>query len=172
MSNRNNIFWIENVGYFKKAYLGDLIVAPRTFYYFPHTNAEAEDNKTSRQLGIVLDTFLLGYIIKAILVRFSRLFDPGNSPLKKINFQPNLFDAETLQKRLDDYILETKKESIDVSEFGLPKPLRFTDADLKKVRLRYGKLRFESEYDEHDFSFNLFKTSSLKEALSKNGFLK
>jgi hypothetical protein len=172
MNNQNSIFWIQNVGYFRKSYLGDLIIAPKTFYYFPHTNVEGEDNKTSHQLGYVFDAFFLGYIIKPVLVRFSRLFDSGNSPLKKINFQPELFDVGTLQERLDNHIIETKKESVDVSEFGLPKPLRFTDADLRKVRIGYGRLRFESEYDEHDFSFNLFKTSSLKEALSKNGLLK
>lgn len=171
MDNRNSIFWIQNVGYFRKSYLGDLIIAPKTLYYFPHTNVEGEDNKTSHQLGYVFDAFFLGYIIKPILVWASRIFDSGNSPLKKINFQPELFDVETLQKRLDDYIVEIKKESVDVSEFGLPKPLRFTNADVRKIRISYGKLRFDSEYDEHDFNYNLFRTKSLKEALSKNDFL-
>lgn len=166
----NDIFWLQNVGYFKRAFLGDLIITPKVIYYLPHTNVEAEDNKTSHQLGYVLDSFFLGYAIKLILVRASRIFDPGNSILKKINFKPELFGENIVQKKLDDYIIEAKKETVDISEFGLPKPLRFSEVELKKLQIGFGKLKFETEFDEHDFSFSMFKTTSVKNALMKNGF--
>ena len=78
---------------------------------------------------------------------------------------------EELQKRLDAYIEAERKKPIDIrSEDSLPKPMRFSKDDVKNISLRL-KLKFDTEFDTHDFSFNLLHKKHLRKALQEAGFI-
>ena len=54
-------------------------------------------------------------------------------------------------------------------EFGLPKPMRFAAGEMRRVRLRLGVLKFDTEFDRHDFTVGLRRAGLLRRALRDGG---
>ena len=179
----------EEVSYFNNEYRGDLIVTKGILYYFPHTRVKYA--RHSEELGgkdamVIFDLLgnlapLLGTVPwlrvaadKSVKTGkfLKRTFRPTtNSP--KIR-QQNLWRSgetnENLQKVLDEFILETKKDSLKFEEDSVPKPMRFSVDEITDARFGL-KFKFDAKYDNHDFKVNLIHRSLFKKALIEAGFL-
>ncbi len=168
----------KNVAYFNNSYLGDLVVLPEVLYYFPHTNIEGERNRRSHSANGGLAHFgLLGLLILAVINVSQRFIRSPSSDTEstanRVRIKQVLqeTDASAIQKQLDDLYVQAKNENIKIGEFDLPKPMRFRKSEVKNMSAG-GKLKFDTEYDDHDFIVGFFKTKQLREALWMAGFLR
>ena len=76
-----------------------------------------------------------------------------------------------MQKVLDEYILQVKKDSLKFEEDSVPKPMRFSVNEIENARFGL-KFKFDAKFDNHDFKVNLLNRSLFKKALQEAGFLK
>jgi hypothetical protein len=151
----------EEVPYFKNAFRGDLIITLGVIYYFPRTNTSIREKKGWETLlhhlfgfaGIGVD-FLLraAWAVTRTTVNRSRL--------RKEDLWQEGDTSSMLQTRLDAHIAESKRQD--------PKLLRY-EYSFKNLRTK-GGLRFETEFDEHDFRIALHRRKLLREALWMAGF--
>lgn len=166
----------DNVTYFDNTYLGDLIITQGVIYYFPHANVEKERQNKRDRVGIVTRHFgLLGLLINLSIMGFWRLVEGGGVSVNRSRLKTNgvwkdVDDNKKTQMQLDSYIAEVKKEPIDIGEYGLTKPMRFAKADVKNIKVG-STLKFDTEFDNHDFKIGVFKKKMLKDALWFGGFL-
>lgn len=179
----------EEVSYFKNAYRGDFIITAGVFYYFPHTNVEQDRyselagkeavGTAGNLLGFIIPIFsasAFGFAIVEgswkILKFMKRTFRPTiNCPkIREKHLWIGNETNEALQKRLDDFIEERKKDSPEITELSLPRPMRFPVETVKNMRVGL-KLKFDTEFDDHDFRANIFHHSQLKTALREGGFV-
>ena len=161
----------DDVPYFGNEYRGDLIITHGVIYYFPHTNVALERKKrgyrATDHLGLIALPFdLLGMLIKELRTT------TNNPKLRELGLWKEGESSQSLQARLDSHIAEVKKQPSQLVqyEFTLPKPMRFPHSDIKNLSLR-GGLRFDTEYDSHDFAIGFHRSKSLREALWEGGFL-
>jgi hypothetical protein len=160
----------DDVSYFGSEYRGDLVITHGIIYYFPHINVALERKnrgyKATDHLGLIAIPFdLLAALIK-------ELQTTTNKPkLRKIGLWRDGEASQDLQARLDAHIAELKKQPPQLVqyEYQLPKPMRFARADIKNLSMR-GGLRFDTEYDNHDFSIGFHRKKLLREALWEGGF--
>lgn len=160
----------DDTPYFKNEYRGDLVITRGVIYYFPHTNVSREKNerrKTTRQFS--LGSLLLDKLVVLIKQWAATM---NNPKLRESGLWKEGETSESLQARLDAYIAEVKKQPIQHTqyEYSLPKPMRFARADVKNLSVR-GSLKFDTEYDNHDFSIGFRRSKALREALWEAGFL-
>ena len=179
----------EEVSYFRNAYRGDLIITKGVIYYFPHTNVEEDRYRgLSGKDEVTAIGGLLGFIVPILgasslgfwLVekgwQFSRFlrrtFLPTNNrpKIRKKKLWHGNETNESLQKRLDEFIEERKKDSPEITELSLPRPMRFPLKNVSNMRVGL-KLKFDTEFDDHDFGVNFFQHSKLKIALKEGKFL-
>lgn len=166
----------DNVTYFNNTYLGDLIITQGVIYYFPSANVEKERQNNRGKVEMVTRHFgLLGLLINLSVMGIWRLVEGGGisvnrSRLKTKGVWKDADDNQKTQTQLDNYIAEVKKEPIDIGEYGLTKPMRFTKAEIKNIKVG-STLKFDTDYDNHDFKIGLFKKKMLKDALWLGGFL-
>ncbi|HEV2705329.1 MAG TPA: hypothetical protein VGV59_05360 [Pyrinomonadaceae bacterium] len=160
----------DDTPYFKNEYRGDLVITRGVIYYFPHTNVARERGERAKLLGPPgLDDVLLDYLVTKVKV----LTATTNKPrLRALGLWREGDTSESLQPRLDAYIAEARKEPPRMMqyEYSLPKPMRFARADIKNVSVR-GGLRFDTEYDTHEFYIGFTRSKALREALWEGGFL-
>ena len=180
----------EDVSYFKNEFRGDLIVTKSVLYYFPHTRvkyARYADELGGKDAMPIFD--LLGNLTpifatvpwirvaadKSIKVgkTLRRTFRPTtNSPqIRKIHLWRGNDTNENLQKVLDEYIENLKKENLKFEEDSVPKPMRFSAGEIENVRFGL-KLKFDTKFDNHDFRVNLIHRGLLKKALMEAKFIK
>jgi len=180
----------EEVSYFNNEYRGDLIVTKGVLYYFPHTRvryARHADELGGKDAMAIFD--LLGNLSPLFATvpwlrvaadkslktgKFlKRTFRPTtNSPqIRKQNLWRGNDSNETLQNILDEFILETKKESLQFDEDSVPKPMRFSVEEVENARFGL-KFKFDAKFDNHDFKANLIHRGLFKKALIEAGFLK
>ncbi|HVQ37902.1 MAG TPA: hypothetical protein VMS31_10240 [Pyrinomonadaceae bacterium] len=160
----------DDVSYFGSEYRGDLVITHGIIYYFPHINVALERKnrgyKATDHLGLIAIPFdLLAALIK-------ELQTTTNKPkLRKAGLWKEGESSQDLQARLDAHIAEVKKQPPQLVqyEYQLPKPMRFARADIKNLSMR-GGLRFDTEYDNHDFSIGFHRKKLLREALWEGGF--
>ncbi len=179
----------DEVAYFNNAYRGDLIITEGIIYYFPHTNVEQDRYSElpgkeevwtiGRLLGFVVPILAMSghtYALFEILWKTSkflrRTFRPTNNR-PRIREKQLWFGEDSskiLQDRLNDYIEERKKDSPEIMELSLPRPMRFPVENVKNLKIGL-KLTLDTEFDDHDFRVNLFHRSKLKTALKEAGFV-
>ncbi len=180
----------EEVSYFKNEYRGDLIVTKGVLYYFPHTRVKYA--RHAEELGgkdemVVFDLLAnLSPLFAAVpwlrviadksvkTGKFlKRKFRPTtNSPkIRKSNLWRGNETNENLQKVLDEFILQTKKDSLKFEEDSVPKPMRFSVNEIENAKFGL-KFKFDAKFDNHDFKGNLIHRNLLKKALQEAGFLK
>ena len=180
----------EEVSYFKNEYRGDLIVTKGVLYYFPHTRvnyARHADELGGKDAMVIFD--LLGNLspffatvpwLRVIADKsvktgkfLKRTFRPTtNSPnIRKNHLWRGNETNESLQKVLDEFIAQTKKDSLNFAEDSVPKPMRFAVEEIENARFGL-KFKFDAKFDNHDFKVNLIHRSLLKKALQEAGFLK
>jgi hypothetical protein len=160
----------DDVSYFGNEYRGDLVITHGTIYYFPHTNVAFEKKNsrygTTDHLGLIAIPFdLLANLIK-------EFGTTTNKPrLRKMGLWRDGESSQNLQARLDAHIADVKKQPPQLVQYEhkLPKPMRFARADIKNLSMR-GGLRFDTEYDNHDFSIGFHRKKLLREALWEGGF--
>ena len=173
----------DDVWYFRKEYRGDLVVTDGVLYYFPHTNATLE--KAQRNAPDPLDgvTPFLGaagealgaglglYRVAAGLWRKLRTPTVNRPRLKKEGLWMVGASSRDMQALLDRRVEEARREParLVAYELTLPKPMRFAAGEMKNVRLRLGVLRFETEFDGHDFAVGLRRAGLLRRALRDGG---
>jgi hypothetical protein len=174
----------DDVWYFRKEYRGDLVVTNGVLYYFPHTNTTLE--KAQRHAPDPADgvTPFLGAAGEALGVGLS-LYRIGAGLWRKLRRptinQPHLkkeglwmvgASSRDMQALLDRRVAEARREParLVAYELTLPKPMRFAAGEMKNARLRLGVLRFDTEFDSHDFNAGLRRSKLLRRALREGGF--
>ena len=179
----------EEVSYFNNEYRGDLIVTSGVLYFVPHTRVKAA--RFSDELGHkeTADTIgLIGNLVPGVSVipwayqfvdkgvkfgkYIKRTVAPTiNNPNIKGTIGWNNIDSEQmLQRRLDNFVIVRRAEMLDFEEDSVPKPMRFALEEVKNLRLGF-KLRFDTEYDNHDFRVSPLRRNLLRSALKESGFL-
>jgi hypothetical protein len=161
----------DDVPYFGNQYRGDLIITHQVIYYFPQVDVTEERKKrgyrATDHLGLIALPFdFLGMLIK-------ELQTTTNQPkLREIGMWKEGETSQTLQSRLDSHIAELKKQPTNLAQFAntLPKPMRFALTDIKNLSLR-GGLRFDTEYDSHDFAIGFHRKKLLRDALWEGGLI-
>lgn len=180
----------EEVSYFNNEYRGDLIVTKGILYYFPHTRvkyARYADELGGKDGMVVFDLlanlspifatvpWLRTVADKSVKTGkfLKRKFRPTtNLPnIRKNNLWRGNESNEYLQKVLDEFILQTKKENLKFEEDSVPKPMRFAVDEVENARFGL-KFKFDAKFDSHDFKVNLIHRSLLKKVLQEAGFLK
>lgn len=157
----------DDTPYFKNEYRGDLIITRGVIYYFPHTNVSWERDRLFGPPG--LDDAVLDYL----MMKLKGLTATMNRPkLRQLGLWREGDTSQSLQSRLDAYIAGVKKEPLLLTQYehSLPKPMRFARADIKNLSVR-GGLRFDTEYDTHDFYLSFMRSKVLLEVLREAGFL-
>jgi hypothetical protein len=177
----------DHVPYFRNQFRGDLIITHGVIYYIPHTNVAAEKlekkDRMPAELGIATE-FLgpVGFLINLGSLALNKLLDVKeklsrptiNQPqLKDAGFWNELVASPELQKQLDSYISTLKQQPSILTDFeySLLKPLRFSQSKIKNLRIGFTSLRFDTEYDSHDFSIGLRRKQLLRQALQEGGLL-
>ena len=160
----------DDVSYFGNEYRGDLVITHGIIYYFPHTNVALERKNRGYRATEHLGLMAIPFDLLAALIR--ELQTTTNKPkLRKIGLWRDGEPSQSLQTRLDAHIAEVKKQPPELVqyEYKLPRPMRFARADVKNLSMR-GGLRFDTEYDNHDFSIGFHRKKLLREALWESGF--
>jgi hypothetical protein len=174
----------DDVWYFRREYRGDLVVTDGVLYYFPHTNAALEKARRHKPdaadavtavlgpAGEVLDAGLGVYRAGARLWRRLRGPTVNRPRLMKEGLWAVGASSRDMQRRLDAHVEAARKEPAQqvAYEFGLPKPMRFAADEMRRVRLRLGALKFDTEFDQHDFTVGLRRAGALRRALRDGGF--
>jgi len=175
----------DEAAYFGKEYRGDLIITHGVIYYFPHTNTTLERGRKNTPGALDGVTALMGPAGEAIhlgLVFYRaaaglwrRLRGPTiNRPrLKSEGLWAVGASSREMQARLDTYVALRRREAsrLVAYELTLPKPMRFPSAEMRGVSVRLGELKFETEFDRHDFTVGLRRGRLLREALREGGFI-
>ncbi len=180
----------DDVPYFKNQFRGDLVVARGVIYYFPHTNVEAE--RSRKKIGPA-DAIDFGAQFLGTIGEFIGLFGLGKAVYNRTeNFRrklrkptinrPRLCEKglwpvngsrENIERLLDAYIAAEKSNPPQLTDyqFSLPKPMRFSHSQVNRMRVKFGSLRFDTEFDNHDFTVGLRRQKLLREALREGEFL-
>ncbi|MBV9210545.1 MAG: hypothetical protein JOZ52_07950 [Acidobacteria bacterium] len=161
----------EEVPYFKHAFRGDLIITLGVIYYFPRINTSVKERKVwhevTRHFG------LIGFGVDVVLRAGSALIrnTVNRSRLRKEGLWLEGDSSPALQTRLDAHIAELKRQDPQLVryEYSLPKPMRFAVGEIKNLSTR-GGLKFETAFDQHDFSIAPHRRKLLREALWMAGF--
>jgi hypothetical protein len=162
---------ITQVSYFDNAYRGDLVISHGVLYYFPWVNVALEQKQTRsdqlvRLFPLDLAIDLAGVAIKAISHANEK------SKLEELGlWRPDQTD-EALKARLDAYIADqrTKPPLLVDYEYGLPQPMRFAAGEIKNLSLTSG-LRFDTDFDSHDFDVSAIPETWLFDTLEEAGFI-
>lgn len=179
----------EEVSYFNNEYRGDLVVTKGVLYYFPHTRvkyARYADEIGGEEEMVIFD--LLGNL-SPIFATVAWLRVAADKSIKTGKFikrtfrpttnAPNLRNmrlwrgnetSETLQKALDEFILQSKKDASKFEADSVPKPMRFSSEEVQNAKFGL-KFKFDAKFDNHDFRVNLIHRSLFKKALQEAGFL-
>jgi hypothetical protein len=179
----------DDVPYFRNQFRGDLIVTGGVIYYFPHTNVAEEKNRKNfgPADGIDMAAPVLGAVgeVIGLLGLGKAVFDRTSGPRRRLRRptlnRPRLSEkglwvagdsCEEARERLDPYVAAEKKRPPQLTgyEYSLPKPMRFAAAQVAGLRVRLGVLRFDTEFDSHDFNVGLRRRAVLLEALREAGF--
>jgi hypothetical protein len=167
----------DEVPYFKNSFRGDLIVTQGVLYYFPHTNTLARENYAkSAALEIASKAFGLGALPLELAIRIAWAMKRTTVNQARIRDE-GLWKAgdssRTLQERLDGHIAKLREESprLVLYEETVPRPMRFVQTDVRNMKLGLG-LRFDTEFDSHDFRIAIHRRRLLQDALWMAGFLK
>lgn len=162
----------DEVPYFKNSFRGDLIITTGVIYYFPHANTLKADegitwHATTDLIGIygLPIGFLLHGVWRVIRTTVNR------SRLRKQGLWMERDTNALLQARLDGHITELRKQPPELVryDYSLPRPMRFAVNEVKNVTTRRG-LRFDTEFDTHDFRIALHRRRLLRDALWLAGF--
>lgn len=174
----------DDTWYFRREYRGDLVVTEGVLYYFPHTNATLEKARRNAPdpvdgvlpfSGPAGEAFDVGFgLYKAARDVWRKVRTPSvNQPrLKKEGLWVVGASSRDLQALLDARVEQMRREPprLVAYELTLPKPLRFAAAAVKGARVRLGVLKFETEFDSHDFTVGLRRAGLLRRALRDGGF--
>jgi len=114
------------------AYEGDLIIAPKAIYYFPHTDLIAR--------------------------RKYELFEGSaaeqNAPTKPQVSSEIIEGAaeQSVEERIDAHIEYLRENRVDALLYEtLPLPMRFPRTGIGNMRLEFGRLEFYANLDNHEF---------------------
>ena len=162
---------ITEVSYFDNAYRGDLIITRGVLYYFPWVNVALEekqsrDNQYERLFPL---SFVIGFIWQLITAFGAAHAEPR---LNQLGLWQEGQTDEALQARLDSYIRTERTQPTQLMDYqyGLPHPMRFAAGEIKNLSLRSG-LKFDTEFDTHDFGLSVFDSNELRGALDEAGFV-
>ncbi len=173
----------DNISYFGNEFRGDLIITPGVIYYFPHTNVTEELHRprTERSAVLTVITHSLGFSA-AVIHSVATLGAYWHRTMSKSQNRSKLRasglwkDGESyreLQTRLDNYIDQVRRQPAKLVgyEYELPKPMRFAKDEISNLIVSRGRLRFDSEFDRHDFKIGFRYQRSLRNALWEGNFI-
>lgn len=174
----------DEVAYFRKEYRGDLIITHGVIYYFPHTNVALEKARRNAPNPADGVASLLGSAGEAVSLGLA-LYRGAAGLWRKLRRptinQPRLksgglwavgASSQEIQSLLDPYVASKRREPprLVAYEYTLPKPMRFPGQEIRNLRVRFGGLKFETEFDSHDFTVGLRRGGLLREALREGAF--
>lgn len=174
----------DDVWYFRREYRGDLVVTDGVLYYFPHTNSTLEKARQAAPdpvdgvtpfLGAAGEALGVGFGLYRVAAKLWRKLRPPTVNRPRLR-QEGLWmvgaSSRDMQALLDPYVEAARREPgrLVAYELTLPKPMRFAAGEVKGARLRLGVLKFETEFDRHDFTVGLRRAKLLRRALREGGF--
>ena|SRR2546423_1989351 len=166
---------IDDVSYYNKSFIGDLVITSTIIYFFPHTQDESKQLRKAESFSALSEHFgFVGLGLSFIVEMMSKELGTTNNSLLHKNGLFRAFDSnEELQSRLDTYI-KALKQRRRPEEFSssLPKPVRISIEEINKIRATFrGKLLIETRYDKHDFEVGLKRRKLLLEVLREGKYL-
>jgi hypothetical protein len=166
---------IDDVSYYNKAFVGDLIITPGKIYFFPHAKAERKESRAIDAASALGEhAGLIGVVIGLIVAVVSKELRTTNKSQLHKNGMWKAYDTnEELQSRLDTYVeaLKQKQKPDDFSS-SLPKPIRIASDEIVKIKTSFtGKVLIETRYDKHDFDIGFKRKKVLLEALTEGKFV-
>jgi hypothetical protein len=150
-------------------YAGDLVLVPRTLYFFPQVDLEAERNKRSqvgRHFGIA--GFALTYIAATAIktgygsyLENHGLWGPG-------------ITAEQFRQLADAHIAQVRSERTTATfSEHLPFPTCIQVDEISQAKTgATGTLSFYAQSDNHDFKVGFRRKKQLRDALGESGVVK
>ena len=152
--------WFKRIGYFNNTFVGDLFIFTTAIYYIAVADrTESLDKLTPPFLGS------LGILISIpiILSRFVIDYD-----YKDLQISPEIQNTWQLEQSLDALVVGAKEGHSRFS--SSMKPLRFAKTEVRNLTFGLRTLKFETEYDNHDFIVGMRKKQT-KNSLQANGYL-
>jgi len=162
---------LSGVPYFDNAYRGDLIVTQGVLYYIPWVNVALEQKQ---QHDLQMDRLFPLSIVIELVAGVIKSWNQAHTKPKVETlglWLPGQTD-DALKARLDAYIEYEKTQTAPITdyEYGVPRPMRFAAPDIKNLSLN-STLKFDTEFDSHDFGISVFDQTQLAQALKEAGFL-
>ncbi|MDQ3743714.1 MAG: hypothetical protein M3444_04965 [Acidobacteriota bacterium] len=153
------------------AYRGELILTKGIIYYFPLKDLKKSKPPDEGKLFGALVGGGLGGAISSAAANLGESVTLFQRPMIDLN---SLFRSqpseETLREALDAHIAEFKNFRPKSSD-ELPTPGHYRKDEVKNLVLTSaGRLKFETEFDEHVFKIGFIRKAKLKEALTESGF--
>ena len=163
----------DEVSYFNNEYRGDLIVTKGVLYFIPHTRVKAA--RFSDELGHkeTADTIgLIGNLVPGVSV-IPWVYQLVDKSVKFGKFVKRNVSPSINKPSIKGTIVWENCDSermLDFEEDSVPKPMRFTLDDIRNLKCGF-KLRFDTEYDNHDFRVSPLRRGLLRSALREAKFL-
>ena len=177
----------DNVSYFRNEFRGDLIVTQGVIYFFPHTNLSVDKPERNYHPPATFTLFLgpVDDILHVAIAVIDRLLDLrdwysratiNQTRLKEKGLWPAEAasrESSATQSQFDQFIKQAQQQPAPLVsyQYSLPRPMRFAVTQIRDLSLRAGKLKFQSEFDSHDFAIGLRRRRRLQEALRESGFI-
>jgi hypothetical protein len=152
------------------AFKGTLVLTEGVIYYVPLKHLRKTKPPDIEGMGANIMLSEVGFSGAAKSLDDSiRLFSRPTLDLKNVwSLKPS---DEELKGILDAYIDELKKHS-SYSSDDLPAPSRYSPAMVTNLMLStMGRLKFDTEYEDHIFKIGVIRKNKLRAALTESGFM-
>ncbi|HEX8071592.1 MAG TPA: hypothetical protein VF546_16680 [Pyrinomonadaceae bacterium] len=150
-------------------YQGQLIITRGIIYYLPGKNLRKLQGNPI--IGGVLGGGAVGAAVRATAPPLDESVSLVSRPTLDLDeVWREQTSEQALQEILDAHIAEFKGYR-SLSSDDLPKPRRYPKEEVRNLKVTLtGRLKFETEFDEHDFNVGVTRRGQLRQALAESGF--
>lgn len=149
----------SNVAYVvfgENSYGGELIVAPDAIYYFPHTNLAPQDRQKEKIIWTGIRDLVRNFWHSEL------------NPDRGVSGSPSVAgSADEKIELLMKYVKENRQDSLLAD--SIPSPVKFSRDGIQKLRLGWGNLKFDANFDDHEFRG--LNGSILQRSLKSGGYI-
>ncbi|HYR74428.1 MAG TPA: hypothetical protein VEM96_01180 [Pyrinomonadaceae bacterium] len=152
----------SNVAYMvfgERSYAGELIVAPDAIFYFPHTNLSPQDRQKEK---------IIWTGVRDLIREFWRSeLDPGQASISGGTSGGVTPSVEEKIELLMKYVKENRQDTLLAD--STPAPVKFSRDGIQKLRVGWGSLKFDANFDDHEFQG--LNGGLLQRALKSGGYV-
>lgn len=154
-------------------YQGKLIITTGIIYYLPLKNLrQLSGNVMTGGLIGGLGGGAVGVAIKSTAPPLDESVSLHSRPTLNLDeVWRNQTSEQELQEILNAHIAEFRGYRA-LSSDEIPNPRRYLKEEVRNLKVTLiGRLKFETEFDEHDFNVGLTRRGALRQALTESGFM-